>query len=169
MNDYPQRIKSADQLIKWFGYWPSFHDAEIMWIKLERGYERLQGDVQVEFLVNAWELVSEKGKLESQKHCLVHFRFENCADIKIDNFNQQNQLSTIDFVVSKQVLPQQKIVPTNAVVEIKDHNQFVADEILTVKFISEFGIEGGFKCSSGEIVNIIACDDDGTPITSATL
>lgn len=70
MSDHIQRIIAADQLVDWFGYWPSFHDSEVLWIKLERGHQRLQGDVTVEFLVHTWELITVGDQLESRKNCL---------------------------------------------------------------------------------------------------
>ncbi|HXD10965.1 MAG TPA: hypothetical protein VN653_12950 [Anaerolineales bacterium] len=93
----------------------------------------------------------------------VHFVFKNCADIRLEGFNQQNQLSTIEFSVQKQVLPATNVVPTDAVVKIKDHNQFVAEAILAVNFVTEFGVDGGFKCSLGEVASIRACNEDGIP------
>jgi hypothetical protein len=163
MSDCPPRIVAADQLVSWFGYWPSFHDAEILWIKLKRGYKKLQGDVEVEFLVHTWELVSVDNQLRSEKHCLIHFAFQHCAAIRLEGFNQQNQLSTIEFILEKQILPTSKVVPSNAVVQIKDHNQVMAEEVLVVNFVSEFGLSGGFKCYQGEVVSIRACNNDGMP------
>jgi len=161
IGDYPQQVIAADQLFNWFGYWPSFHDAEIIWIKLEREREILHGDVTIEFLVNTWELVKENEQLKMNKCCLVHFAFKNCFDIKLDGFNHQNQLSTLGFLTKKQTLSKPELVLENAVVSTIDHQQNNSDKILKVVFIPEFGLDGGFKCYSGEILNITACDENG--------
>jgi hypothetical protein len=34
--DVAARIAGAEKLITVFGYWPSFHDAEVLWIELRR-------------------------------------------------------------------------------------------------------------------------------------
>jgi hypothetical protein len=169
MSEFLGKIYAADQLINWFGHWPNFHDAEVMWIKLERGIELLQGNVRIEFLVHAWEWISLRkninhSELGVQNRCLVHFAFENCANILLEDFNQQNQLSAIRFTVEKQTLQKNKIAPTNAVVYIQENQQYFADEILTVEFVSEFGLSGGFNCYTGKIVSITACKDNGIPL-----
>lgn len=165
--DFFDYIVGTEKIIKWFGYWPSFHDAEVLWIKLDRGNERMQGDTRIEFVVHAWEInFNVPEGMPFPKQCLVHFIFRNCANIHLTDFNQQNQLYTIEISVEQQPPVINNIVSVNAVVKILDHEQSLPEKVLKIVFDSAFGLEGEFFCSSGEIASIIACDEDGVPLES---
>jgi hypothetical protein len=163
-SDNLQRIIASDKLVNWFGYWPMFHDAEIMWIKLERKQEVSPNNVSVEFLIHTWELTNitmANGFLKMVKHCLVHFSFNNCADIKLYDFNHQNQIYSIDFYTEKQQFPLNKVMSSDYVVRFEDNYTVMPEEILAVDIMGAFGIHGSFKCYMGEVESIFPCDEKG--------
>jgi Immunity protein 50 len=96
MDEVPD-IPGADDLVKWFGYWPIFHDAEILSIKLNRS-----GESQV--VLHAFERTSEvdpRGYYVLAKHTIVTFALEGfpfdeegITRTRIDFFNHQNVLSS---------------------------------------------------------------------------
>lgn len=79
-------IEGAAELEEWFGYWPSFHDAEIVSLHLNRtGSSSLR--------VHTWEMTKEiddKGYYKLAKHVVVEFVFEVVCGLSLSGFNQQN-------------------------------------------------------------------------------
>ena len=83
-------IEGAAELEEWFGYWPSFHDAEIVSLHLNRrGSSSLR--------VHTWEMTKEiddKGYYVLAKHIVVEFVFEavcvseHCSSLA-SQFSQQ--------------------------------------------------------------------------------
>ncbi len=82
-------IPGAAELHDWFGYWPGFHDAEIISLHLNRrGTSSLR--------VHAWDTtkeVDDKGHYVMAKHVVVEFIFEKIFDLALNDFSQQNVIS----------------------------------------------------------------------------
>jgi len=162
MNDFLKTIKGSEKIIDWFGYWIDFHDAEIHWIKFSRGGVLLQGNTFIDIGIVIWQ--------NSKKHghpSFVHFHFAHCASIDLSEFNQQNQLSNIQFALEDQlnagkILPDgSTLIPQTAVIYTENNQQYLAKQYLKVTFHPEFGVGGSFACYSAEMKNIQACDDYG--------
>ena len=109
----------------------------------------------------AFEITTKWGELLVHRHCFIHLRFFNCSDIKLEGFNQQNQCSTIEFGVEKQVSEGLRVIPNDFVVFMENSELKVPDEVLKVKINTEFGVEGSFKCYRAEVVSIQPCDKEG--------
>lgn len=96
MDEVPD-IPGADDVVKWFGYWPTFHDAQILSITLNRS-----GESQV--VIHAFERTSEvdpRGYYVLAKHTIVTFTLEGfplneegITKTRIDFFNHQNVLGS---------------------------------------------------------------------------
>jgi hypothetical protein len=88
-----KEIPGAAELHDWFGYWPDFHDAEIISLHLNRkGISSLR--------VHAWDTtkeVDEKGHYVMAKHIVVEFIFENVSELALNGFSQQNVISGLDI------------------------------------------------------------------------
>jgi Immunity protein 50 len=88
-----EQITGATELHDWFGYWPDFHDAEIVSLHLNR-----QG---ISFLrVHTWETakqVDEKGYYLQAKHVVVEFLFEDVFALSLTGFSQQNVIFGLDI------------------------------------------------------------------------
>jgi hypothetical protein len=68
----PERVPGASDLMSWFGYWPSFHDAEVFSIHLNRSGESTVA-------IQTWhrtDEVDERGRFMATKHVLVTFVLE---------------------------------------------------------------------------------------------
>jgi hypothetical protein len=97
----PPEIPGADQVVQWFGYWPSFHDAEVLSITLNRS-----GASYVQ--IHTWEKTSEvdaNGYYVRTKHAVVTFLFEGflmdreeISRMRIEWFNHQNVLTSLRVV-----------------------------------------------------------------------
>ena len=92
MSRFEQIPGSAD-LISWFGLWPSFHDAEVLSIHLNR-----QGESKV--VVHTWQKTDEvdgRGHFVLTKHVVVTFLLESTLSVKLEDFNHQNVISGLSL------------------------------------------------------------------------
>ncbi len=90
MDDVPA-IPGAGALAVWFGHWPSFHDAEIHELHLNReGVSRLR--------VHTWrmtERVDDKGYYVLEKHVIVTFSMKHIVTLMLEGFSHQNVISEL--------------------------------------------------------------------------
>ncbi|MFZ0479275.1 MAG: Imm50 family immunity protein [Terriglobales bacterium] len=85
----PTEIPGVVELRDWFGYWPDFHDAEVISLHLNRrGNSFLR--------VHTWDAtkeVDEKGNYVQTKHVVVEFILESVSDLSLNEFSGQNVIS----------------------------------------------------------------------------
>jgi hypothetical protein len=96
---YPALIEGSEKITEIFGYWPSFHDAEIINFHLWRGDVDAGRNRYIfpvlTLLVNLWELTSEvnsDGFLVCKHHTLAKLKFHDVHDLTMNGFNQQNAI-----------------------------------------------------------------------------
>jgi hypothetical protein len=81
-----ESVSGAQELFNWLGYWPSFHDAEVLSLNLNRkGVSRLR--------IHTWEMTKEvdpQGFYKLVKHSIVEFSFEAITQLSLEGFSQQN-------------------------------------------------------------------------------
>jgi hypothetical protein len=81
-------LSGARELYDWFGYWPRFHDAEVMSLNLN-----LMG---TSFLsVSTWETTDEvhsQNFYVSRKHLVVRFLITGITELGLTDFSSQNIL-----------------------------------------------------------------------------
>ena len=90
-----QNIKNNERLTSVFGCWPSFHDAEVIWLRLDRRVTSLGDGPTVETLIHTFEMtneVSTEGFYVLRNHVLVHLRFSKVMQPILEGFNCQNAL-----------------------------------------------------------------------------
>ncbi len=93
MDELVQSVPGAQQLFNWFGYWPSFHDAEVLSIELNRTES---SKVRVHTF-QVTDEVDPKGFYICHKHCVVTFVLENITGVDLAHFNHQNALLRLEF------------------------------------------------------------------------
>ena len=70
-----EQIDGAQELYDWFGYWPAFHDAEVLRFQLN-----LKAPCHLS--LHTWEMTSrvdERGFYELTKHVVVDFTLTNVS------------------------------------------------------------------------------------------
>jgi hypothetical protein len=86
-------IDGALELYDWFGKWPTFHDAEIVSLHLNRrGLSSL--------FIHTWDMtneVDERGFYVLEKHVVVELALEDIVGMDFDGFNHQNVISGLDI------------------------------------------------------------------------
>jgi hypothetical protein len=92
-------IKGSEKLLEIFGYWPSFHDAEIINLHLWRGNVDSEKNLyQFPVLtldVHHWELTNQvdaKGYFVLQHHTRTTLTFSDVQTVQLNDFNHQNAI-----------------------------------------------------------------------------
>jgi Immunity protein 50 len=84
-------VPGAADLFAWFGFWPNFHDGEVLSVHLDRaGPSHLR--------VHTWERTNELDNRRYyvlRKHVVVTFILEDIRDSELDEFNHQNVLNDL--------------------------------------------------------------------------
>jgi hypothetical protein len=141
-----RNIRNNERLISIFGRWPSFHDAEVVWLRLDRRATALGDGPTVEALIHAFEMTSEvnpAGYYVLQNHVLVHLRFSRVVESILDGFNLQNALNGLS-------------------IEDITHRQMERLNF-EVTLDAAFGLEASFQCEGVEVVDVEPCDSAGMP------
>ena len=117
MDDAPS-ITGADALVAWFGSWPSFHDAEIHELHLDR-----QGMSWLK--VHTWRMtdrVNDKGYYVLEKHVIVTFSLKQVAALVLDGFSHQNVISelVIEQVPNGMVMTLEPCYGLSGMIEAKE-------------------------------------------------
>lgn len=84
-------VPGADKVEALYGRWPSFHDAEVVELRLRRA-----GGSTIKVHVFAMtDRVSETGHFVTENHAIVTFALEGISDCELYGFNQQNVISAL--------------------------------------------------------------------------
>ncbi|MGI4756527.1 MAG: Imm50 family immunity protein [Janthinobacterium lividum] len=84
-------VQGAQDIVGWFGYWPSFHDSEVVSIELHRS-------TTSHVRVHAFRGVAktdERGHYKQEKHATVSFAIKDISSLALSGFNNQNVLSAL--------------------------------------------------------------------------
>lgn len=73
-------IKGIEEVVSWFGEWPSFHDAEVLELHLDRA-----GRSWIK-IYHTWT-----------KQAVVTFNMENVTDLELADFSQQNVIGDLEL------------------------------------------------------------------------
>ncbi|HEY9715969.1 MAG TPA: Imm50 family immunity protein [Trichormus sp.] len=87
-----ENLPGAIEVINWFGYMPSFHDAEVIEICLRR-------DADSSIAVHCWHTsneLDEHGNFVQIKDAVVTFILTEVSDLALNEFNQQNVIFSLD-------------------------------------------------------------------------
>jgi hypothetical protein len=79
------------EFIEWFGYWPSFHDAEVLDLRLCRSGP---STIRVHTFETT-DLVNSDGFFVCIKHVVVSFVFDQVANLNLNYFNAQNVINEL--------------------------------------------------------------------------
>jgi hypothetical protein len=144
MDDLLNLIEGSQRITDIFGYWPSFHDAEIIDFHLWRG-EVDSGRSSYVFpvltlLVNLWELTNEvdaEGFLVCRHHTLAKLRFHHVDDLVMQGFNHQNAIFHLAI--------EHAVRPTGPSPHFSVHLE------------PAFGIDASFTCLRIEVIEARRC------------
>jgi hypothetical protein len=121
-------VPGADRLVRVYGRWPSFHDAEVLRFVFDRGETLDEGPTAIVEL-HVFEMTNEVDKgggLILRNHTLVRFRFAGIDELTMGGFNHQNAIwdLVIENIAERQL-------------------EWVKYE---VTLVGSFGVEAHFLC-----------------------
>src|SRR5215213_7267846 len=94
------KIVNGHLLTYVFGRWPSFHDAEVLRLTLDRGEDYSHGP-NLQALIHVYEMTSqvdERNMYVLKNHVIVTFRFFEVVEVRLEGFNQQNVLWDLSII-----------------------------------------------------------------------
>ena len=142
-----QRIGGYEKLTSVFGYWPTFHDSEVLWLRLDRRPLGEGYGPTLEALIHAFEMTSDvdpSGFCILRHHSLVHIRFHDVVELRLGDFNNQNVLGEL------------------AIFDIRERQMESIQ--FEVHFVSSFGVDASFQCDRIELLQVTPCTRNATPL-----
>ena len=132
-------IQGHAQVLEAFGQWPSFHDAEVHRVVLDRTRKSPSGSYypSVELVIRGWVMtseVTEGGYFKLEHDSLVHFLFEHVSDVELDGLNHQNVLFSLELELSNEA---ESELPA-----------------LSVELSHCFGLSGSFKARAARVLSV---------------
>ena len=150
-------ISNSKKITDIFGYWPTFHDAEIHELRLsiDSSNPEVYGSNApvLNMSIHLWEMTKEvnaEGYFILDKHTLAHLRFKSVEDVVLKHFSHQNCIFELIFGIEPMALPSAAGVSADSI-----------QRRITVTIDSSAGLEGAFKCFSAEVISADLCDEDG--------
>ena len=121
-------IVNHEALTNVFGRWPSFHDAEVVRMRLDRG----EGEPPfLEADIHLWQTtgdLDERGYYALRHHTLATLRFDGISELELYEFNHQNVLWDLTLEdISELAMP---------------------DSRWSVSLATSFGVSGRLVCAS---------------------
>jgi Immunity protein 50 len=94
-------IVGSDSVISLLGYWPSFHDAEVISFFAERAAEVTKNSTVAKLCVHVRTYVSHAAGTAQYKQILkssvlVNFIFQGARTFELSDFNHQNVINAIE-------------------------------------------------------------------------
>ena len=148
MQNIESFIEGSKKLTDIFGYWPSFHDAEVIEFALWRGDVEPEAGRNVfpvlKAYLHVWELtedVNSSGFLVLRHHTLTTLRFHDVNEFRMEGFNHQNAI--LGLSIARQ---DRSEGPT---------------PVFAIHFNPANGMGASFTCSRVEVVDAAGCSNDG--------
>jgi len=134
-------VVGSERLTAIFGRWPSFHDAEVVSMRLERrGRDQWEGPVLYisVHVFEGYRPSDRSSEVKWRNHTVVTLRFVSVVDLSLADFNQQNCLMDLTFEPGLR----------------KSEDVTWVGPAYRVSLPSSFGANCSFVCRSAEIDNV---------------
>jgi hypothetical protein len=149
MQNIESLIVGSEKLTNIFGYWPSFHDAEVLELHFWRGHidigQQIYDFPVLILKIHLWELTNQtnsEGYLVLRHHTLTTLRFRDVEDFQMQGFNHQNAIFALSMV--------------------RQERTERPSPYFSIELEPAFGISASFKCLGMEVVDATPCDPDIT-------
>jgi hypothetical protein len=119
------------------GPWPTFHDAEILTMVLDRSGPTLLVRILVGVPIRPPETWTPEA-VQAWTHFEVSLRFSDIDSLELSEFNHQNVISYLALASITEERP----------------STLATEERVKVEIHSAWGLRGSFTCSGGEVISI---------------
>lgn len=119
-------VNQHELLTSVFGHWPTFHDAEILSIELDRSKPSIEIEIYV------WRMskdTDEAGYFKKENEAVVRLRCARINDLTLTDFNHQNVLGELTFEATP--------------------------DGVRVTLWSLYGVGGSFSCESAAVLSVL--------------
>ncbi len=131
-------IEGSEKVLELYEEWPSFHDAEILSVNLDRQKTSGQYGPTVTIKLHTFVMTNEvdnKGYYKTIKHAQIIFQFYDVVEFELTHgFGIQNSLSDVSFK------------------DIRSHQEEGIN--YAVEFCAHFNCDIDFKCSSITVIEV---------------
>jgi hypothetical protein len=150
MTNIETRIEGSEKLVDIFGYWPSFHDAEVIELNFWRG------DVNPEegryifpvltVKLHLWEITDDvdgRGYLGRRNHTLATVRFHDVYKFMMEGFNHQNAIFGLD-------------------ISQEERSEGPSPVFAVIFRPVALGVDASLTCMHIEVLDAVSCAKNGT-------
>lgn len=97
-------IEGFERVVAHLGMWPSFHDAEVLKLTVDRTHVATSKELSpvLDLHLRGWVMTSEvtdQGFYKLRGDAVFHFQFEGITNLHVEGFNNQNVISSLNLVV----------------------------------------------------------------------
>ena len=147
-------IRNSHKITDIFGYWPTFHDAEIHSLSLSGGVadpcDPKCESPMLDIKIHLWEMskdVTGENSFVFEKHTLVEMKFRRVEKLELSNFNYQNVIFEMKFGLKPE--------------DLNPIGGGRKPPRITVEIEPGFGLCAKFMCQSAEVLSAVPCNEDG--------
>lgn len=97
MDKWLEQVPGAGALEAWFGYWPDFHDAEVVSLDVDRAGTSVLRIHATEFQ----DRFDWHGYYPQEKHAIVSFSMRDIVGLQLPEFSEKKVLSDLHIVQSQ--------------------------------------------------------------------
>lgn len=133
-------IIGHEGLIDRFGYWPSFHDAEVLSMCFSREHVENGPGPSMVSRIHVFG-VDRDNEIRFIKHCIVTLEFDGLDELELNGFNHQNAIFGL---------------------YIESNGSANDSSLLNVQFSPAHGVECAFRCKTARVSSI----EEGIPENS---
>lgn len=133
-------IQGFELVVAHLGLWPSFHDAEVLKLVIDRTNVATSEELSpvLDLHLRGWVMTSEVTEQGFYKHhgeAVFRFRFEGVTNLRIEGFNNQNVLSALNL-------------------ELTDHPHDTGRHVLQVELEHCYEFEASFTAQKARVVSV---------------
>lgn len=145
-------IKNSQLLTGLFGYWPDFHDAEILTLTLSVGCAQpwIPG-CESPFMDMRVRLCDWNGKTADT---LIEMQFTRVQKIEFSNFSYQNSVSELVFELKSRQFSDGR------------GGLSVPFDFICMEIFANCGVAGSLECGAVEVISISICGEAGSGTSS---
>ena len=122
------RVKGAEDLERFFGGWPRFHDAEVIRMALDRAGPTLTFELDA-FVTS--DQTDERGYYKVERRAIVTWRAHEVSCLEIDDFNHQNVLADLALGLEEREGKVKLSVALQGIFGV--HARFLCDELTVLE------------------------------------
>ena len=128
-----RNIAGHETVVTALGKWPSFHDAEVVSIVLERNAGEDLTPPQMTVTLHAFRLEVAADD-PARNDCRITLLFRGIEQLRLADFNNQNAINGISITSHR--------------------SDQLQREVFKVKFHPGFGVSGDFQCDEIEVLSV---------------